>query len=358
MAALALVEPSGASAHSSLEESTPAQDATVQQFPDEVILRFSNPVTVPDGKVRVLDLNGTDYTEPGIEVDGTTVTVPVRRGAAGTRVVGWTAISDHGTPINGSFAYDIRHVTAGADAAGDGSGPEGVRAEVVDLARGISLAGLVLALVASAFVIARRRSSADGAGNVLIGTCATAALAALVGLVAHNQGNDSLDTAFIVVFVVAALLALVWTRVSRAWLAPVSGSLAVAAILTLTLNVPAAPVASTIEQRVSLADGAAATVTLEPARAGLSSMVVRVVTADGTPDAVAQEAQVRYRPADGSLGYFRAILDRDTAGTFSADEVLIPFAGDWDFEIQVAKNDFESALANFSATMQPNARLS
>lgn len=312
--AAALLVPAAASAHSSLVESTPAIGSTVESAPTEVRLRFSDPVTVPDGVVQVLDLAGGEHVEPGIEVDEDTVIIPVDGEGAGTRVVSWQAISDHGTEISGSFTYDIGGPTSGAAGGERAAGAGAVQREITDLTRAIAAGGVLLALVASAWLLAvRRRRRPIAAGIAAVAGCSAVTVVAVVigGVVG---GADF-----------------------------VSGT--------------EEPPAIRLDQDISLGDGATATVSLEPTVAGITDLRVDVRTADGAADVGAREANVRYRPTDERFGYFRSELERDGKGGFAAEGVVVPFPGEWEFEVTVSEDEFASSLARFTADIQPNPEL-
>jgi copper resistance protein C len=98
-----------AMAHSVLESSTPADNATISSpetvemtFSDSVNLRFSNvTLTGPDG-ARV----ETDKAK--VSADGHTLVVPVSRPlTAGKYGVTWDALSQDGHKVNGEFSFTV-----------------------------------------------------------------------------------------------------------------------------------------------------------------------------------------------------------------------------------------------------------
>ncbi|MCW2960132.1 MAG: copper resistance protein CopC [Thermoleophilia bacterium] len=312
-----LLLPSTALAHSTLLESTPAIDSTVEVAPDEIVMRFSDPITVPDGVVSVRDLAGREHVAAGVIVDEKVVTIPLDDAAAeGTRVVAWNGISDHGTQISGSFVYHVKQPTAGADQGTAAVAEDTAQRELTALFRTTALTGLIVAIIAAIVVAAARQRARTSAvtRSVLIGTSVVVALAIMGGFVAAPDSD---------------------------WLFAGAKE----------------PAATRLEQPVSLGDGATATVTLDPVVAGQMDIIVDVRTADGSPDEGAQKSHIRYRPTNRSMGYFKRELTRDGKGQFSADDVTVPFRGEWDFEITVAADEFSASLANFTATIQPNPEL-
>jgi methionine-rich copper-binding protein CopC len=313
MLAIALLAPS-AGAHSTLVEATPAVDSTVDQPPTQVVLRFSDPVDVPAGVVAVLDLAGRDHAEQQVVVDGPRVTVPLRETGPGTHVVAWNAISDHGTPISGSFVYHVGSITDGAvvDAANlpDDSG----RRELTDLLRALALTGSALLGVGGLWTLVRR----------IRGRAIAAPLTMLAGIVAVT---------------IAAV-----------------GTGLVVAGGDLVSGLPEPPPLR-VEQQLSLGDDVTGTVTLDPAVAGAVSLQLDLRGPEGAPSTAASEAQLRYRPADERLGYFRATLEPIGDGRFATEPLIVPFPGEWEFEVTVSQDRFSSALARFRATVRPNPEL-
>jgi hypothetical protein len=117
------------------------------------------------------------------------------------------------------------------------------------------------------------------------------------------------------------------------------------------------PAPTRLEQDVSIGEDGAATMTLDPTIAGMSSLAISIRNADGSLNTRARQAHVRYRPSDERLGFFKQELASDGKGGFVADEIIVPFPGDWDFDVTVSEDEFSSALASFDARIQPNPEL-
>src|SRR4051812_25671484 len=105
-----LVWASPASAHASLESTSPASGAQLDEAPSEVRLTFSEPVEVSLGGVRVYDANSE-------RVDTGSVHHPGGRGrevveavgdlSDGSYVVTWRVVSDDGHPVHGAFTFQV-----------------------------------------------------------------------------------------------------------------------------------------------------------------------------------------------------------------------------------------------------------
>ena len=121
----ALVCASPALAHSTLIATEPARDAVVEHPPDQVVLRFDEPVETALGSIRVYDGDGK-------RVDREQISRPNPRSVAvaldgelprGTYTVAWRVISADSDPINGAWVF---HVGA------PGPQPSGIAAQVLE----------------------------------------------------------------------------------------------------------------------------------------------------------------------------------------------------------------------------------
>jgi copper transport protein len=122
---LALVVAPAASAHSVLIATEPARDAVVERSPDQVLLRFNEPVDTSLGSaLQVFDGSGREVVagevlrpraeEVAVQLDGD---LP-----EGTYTVAWRVISADSDPIRGAFVFHI---------GAPGANPEGIATEVV-----------------------------------------------------------------------------------------------------------------------------------------------------------------------------------------------------------------------------------
>lgn len=98
-----------AAAHTDLDSSTPAAEASLAEVPESVTLTFSDPMSQKYAKVAV---TGPDEQPAGRgtpQVDGKRVTVALGpRGQAGTYSVGYRVVSADGHPVSGSYTFTVR----------------------------------------------------------------------------------------------------------------------------------------------------------------------------------------------------------------------------------------------------------
>ncbi|MGI5442942.1 copper resistance CopC family protein [Streptomyces shenzhenensis] len=173
LAALTVAAPQAA-AHTELDTAGPAADAALASLPPRITLTFSDPMDGKCAKVAVTGPDGTSAADGSPEVDGRTVTLGLKSGAAAGRyTVGYRVVSADGHPVSGSYAFTLQKAvgsssppaeepvagtaspTPVADRANDGSGGPGGPA----LAGG---AALVAAGVAASVFAVRRRKARHG----------------------------------------------------------------------------------------------------------------------------------------------------------------------------------------------------
>ena len=349
--------PATAGAHSGLVRSMPPAGATVDVAPTELVLTFSDPVTVPDGVIRVLDLAGGDVASPTPRVDGPTVRIPLQDSGRGTRVVDWSVISDHSTVVRGAFSYTIGAPTPGARSGSSRSAGGAARREATRMLRSGAGTGLVLATAALLWLTRRtmRRRALHAPTALLTGFAGMTVAAAVAGAAVA-------DGVVMRSWFAAAAIAGCALLVATTWHAPwrVLASLAVfpvvAAIGLASVPAPKSP-PDRVEQRVTFDGGTTATVLIDPVVAGLTDVRVDVRSASGAPLATVADASMRYRPTDTSLGDLQLQLVPEGNGRFTASDVLVPFAGEWSFDLVVSEDRFSADLASFEADVQPNEEL-
>ncbi len=104
------------SAHAELLGVTPADGAVVATTPAQVVLQFSEAVSLTGGSARVLDQNAA-VVSGDARVDGNNVVIPVGGELPdGTYTVTWVAISEDSHPVSGATVFSI-----GAPSAGGGA---------------------------------------------------------------------------------------------------------------------------------------------------------------------------------------------------------------------------------------------
>ena len=109
-----------AGAHAVLVETEPAASQVYSSSPQAVVLRFSEPVQVALGGIRLFDSKGGRVltgrpTHP--RADGAIVSVSVPKVADGTYVATWRVISADGHPVQGAFTFSVGEVSQGGPAS-------------------------------------------------------------------------------------------------------------------------------------------------------------------------------------------------------------------------------------------------
>ena len=140
-------------AHAELVDSTPANGERLDRAPREVVLRFTERVSVVEGAFRLLDADTgdeVDLDEGQVPADGSTVRFPLPADLAeGSWLVTWRVVSADSHPIGGTFSFGV-----GADAPAavtDTAGPSGAPVAVT-AARGLGYAAF--AAVAGSLALA------------------------------------------------------------------------------------------------------------------------------------------------------------------------------------------------------------
>lgn len=115
VAALSL--PSVASAHATLDGSTPAASSVVSKSPDEIVLDFDETVEPRLGSLKVFDDAGREMEVGDLVrdvVDQSVVRASVMPLADGPYVVVWRVTSVDGHPVTGAFPFEVGKVSSGS----------------------------------------------------------------------------------------------------------------------------------------------------------------------------------------------------------------------------------------------------
>ncbi|MEU1514947.1 copper resistance CopC family protein [Streptomyces sp. NPDC005811] len=108
LAALTATAPQAA-AHTELGTTSPKADATLAAPPAHVTLTFTDPMTQKYAKVAVTAADGTSAASGAVEVDGSTVTLPLTADVpSGRYTVGYRVVSADGHPVSGSYTFTVR----------------------------------------------------------------------------------------------------------------------------------------------------------------------------------------------------------------------------------------------------------
>jgi copper transport protein len=161
---------SPASAHAILVSSDPAANSIVPAAPSQVVLTFTEPVTLIPGKIEVVAPDGSRADENQPSTSGDKVIIPLKpNGIKGTYLVNYRVISADSHPVAQSIIYSV--VTQSTPPTGDATVTNTSAAVSVlfPVVRFLGYAGLVL-LTGAVLVLATlwpQRLSRDGAMRVL-----------------------------------------------------------------------------------------------------------------------------------------------------------------------------------------------
>ncbi len=137
-----------AAAHAVLVSTDPAEGARLDEAPERITLRFSEPVTLGAGYARLLQADGTVQVSTAA-VDGDTLTITPRSALPDDLgyLVTYRVISADSHPISGAYSFvvgDAELVAAGAAAGPDTTDP--AVAVALPAARWAGFAGLAAAI--------------------------------------------------------------------------------------------------------------------------------------------------------------------------------------------------------------------
>lgn len=103
-----LIAGAPAQAHDQLVSADPGVNATVQQAPDHVSLRFSADITPVGNEIRVTDSHGKTVSTGDASVSGNTVTEKITPDSGDeTYTVTWRVVSSDGHPVQGTFGFVV-----------------------------------------------------------------------------------------------------------------------------------------------------------------------------------------------------------------------------------------------------------
>jgi copper transport protein len=136
-------------AHATMVRTAPADGAVVKTQPSVVTMRWSEPIDLGPGSVRLLDASGKLVkTAKAEHAGGDRATAALRlppRLENGTYVVAWRVTSADSHPVSGAFSFSIGSPSSFVNAGAPGSAGPVVR--VADgIARGLSFVGFALAV--------------------------------------------------------------------------------------------------------------------------------------------------------------------------------------------------------------------
>jgi copper transport protein len=267
---LALAAPQAAQAHAVLEGTSPGRGAQLVHAPDHVTFRFSEPVEVAFGAVRVYD-SGGDRVDRGSaghpEGRGNAVAIDLDAGLGDGRYTAtYRVVSADSHPVAGGFVFTVGQAGTPAQTLDElieagGSGP--VTETGFGIVRGLSYLALALGVGGIAFVasvwrpalrasagpdddwLAASESFADRARRVVLGAVGLGVAASALGIVFQGAiaSGTSLWQALepdVIGDVLATRFGTIWGLRLLAWLAVAGLLLLPAARLTAPVLRPAA----------------------------------------------------------------------------------------------------------------------
>ncbi len=159
--ATALVLPTAAWGHATVESTTPARGAELERAPERVTLRFSEPVEAAFGAVQVYDQAGKRVDRGGANHPGGRggeVAIGLRDGLGdGTYTATYRVVSADSHPVSGGFVFTVGKGGAPARALDqliDAGKADPVTEVGFGIVRGLSYLALALAVGGVAFAVA------------------------------------------------------------------------------------------------------------------------------------------------------------------------------------------------------------
>lgn len=153
-----------AAAHVALVESDPEDGAKLDSTPEAVVLTFSEQLDAPSTKVAVTDAAGDTVEQVAPDIEGKTITQPIRLPREGEYRVSYRIVSEDGHPVEDSIGFSVASVPDADRQAASESASAKPRADAPGGESSLGwgpvaavAAGLVV-LVAAVVLLVRRRS--------------------------------------------------------------------------------------------------------------------------------------------------------------------------------------------------------
>jgi copper transport protein len=192
-----------AGAHATLIGTSPTADEVLDAVPDQVEMRFDEPVETVDEAVRVFGPDGerVDAGEAELTEGDATLVSTVDADQQGTYTVAWRVTSEDSHTLNGSFVFHVGEET-GAVAIDDSSGGTG-NDIVGGVGRWLGFAGALVAAGAAILAATTGRDEAEAPvrerlrrlAAVAAGVGVVGVLIALVVTLADGSGSGLLAAA-------------------------------------------------------------------------------------------------------------------------------------------------------------------
>ena len=175
-----------AGAHATLEQSHPERGAVLQTPPKEVALSFDEPVEAAFGALRVFDAKGNPVTTGALRrPEGSKLEVALPKLADGPYTVTYRVVSADGHPVSGGLTFQVGETAAAPQSVetllqGTSAGP--VSRAALGIARGLGYLAIAIALGGVAFLAFCWRPAVRGESALApAGAAFEARLARLVG---------------------------------------------------------------------------------------------------------------------------------------------------------------------------------
>jgi len=97
----------GAMAHSPLDATTPANEATVAEMPTEVLMDFKGDIRLTRVTITHADTHSMDMDLGEQTAFTQEFALPMHNMGAGVYVVEWRGLGDDGHALNGTFSFTV-----------------------------------------------------------------------------------------------------------------------------------------------------------------------------------------------------------------------------------------------------------
>ncbi|PTX74522.1 copper resistance CopC family protein [Sulfitobacter mediterraneus] len=97
----------GAMAHSPLDATTPANEATVTEMPSEVLMDFKGDIRLTRVSITHADTHSMDMDLGDQTAFTQEFALPMHDMGAGTYVVEWRGLGSDGHALNGTFSFNV-----------------------------------------------------------------------------------------------------------------------------------------------------------------------------------------------------------------------------------------------------------
>ena len=97
----------GAMAHSPIEATTPANEATVSEMPTEVLIDFKGDIRLTRVAITHADKHSMDMDLGDQTAFTQKFSLPMHDMGAGVYVVEWRGLGDDGHALNGTFTFTV-----------------------------------------------------------------------------------------------------------------------------------------------------------------------------------------------------------------------------------------------------------